>query len=124
MRREDVSADFIRFVVGGAINTALTSAVYFASLTVLTPALSYAVAWLAGIAIVLVAYPDLVFPGGRRSFKDRSFTGTGIIVVFLIGLLFLRSLAGPLGPAVAFAITLVLTTLLNFMVSRLILRRS
>lgn len=117
-------ADAVRFLVAGGLNTALTSLVYFAGLAVLPSGLSYAIAWLAGLLFVMVLYPERVFPGGRTGFADRLALGGSIIVVFLIGLAslhFLRSILQK--TAAAFFITLAITTILNFLISRWILRR-
>ncbi|TGV27877.1 GtrA family protein [Mesorhizobium sp. M4B.F.Ca.ET.143.01.1.1] len=124
MAADRIGADAIRFLVAGGLNTALTSLVYFAGLTVLPSALSYAIAWLAGLAFAMVFYPDRVFPGGRTGIADRLAIGSSIAVVFVIGLTTLQFLEGILqNTVVAFFMTLATTTVLNFLISRWILRR-
>ncbi|TPM10060.1 hypothetical protein FJ960_04855 [Mesorhizobium sp. B2-3-11] len=117
-------ADAVRFLVAGGLNTALTSLIYFAGLVVLPSGLSYTIAWLAGLLFVMMFYPERVFLGGRTGFADRLAMGGSIIVVFLIGLAslhFLRSIQQK--TAIAFFLTLAVTTILNFLISRWILRR-
>lgn len=102
----------------------LTSAVYFAGLTVLPPVVSYTIAWLVGLAFVMVFYPERVFPGGRTGLADRLAVGGSIAAVFVAGLATLHLLERALqSRTVAFFATLAITTILNFLVSRWILRR-
>jgi putative flippase GtrA len=125
MAVDRIGGDAIRFLVAGSLNTALTSLIYFAGLTVLPSGFSYAIAWLAGLVFVMVFYPDRVFPGSRTGLADRLAIGGSIVVVFVIGvasLHFLRSIL--LKTASAFFITLAITTVLNFLIFRWILRRS
>jgi putative flippase GtrA len=124
MKPKHLLADALRFLVFGAINTAVTSAIYIWGLTVFPPTLSYAIAWLVGIVFVVTVYPSIVFPGGHGSLIDRSGIGMVTIVVFLIGLVVLHFLTKSLGDIPAFVVTLALTMFLNFSLSRLIMRRS
>ncbi|CAN7157906.1 hypothetical protein [Mesorhizobium sp. LjNodule214] len=124
MATDRVGGDAFRFLVAGSLNTALTSLIYFAGLSVLPSSFSYGLAWLAGLVFAMVFYPDRVFPGGRTGFADRLAIGGSIAVVFLIGLLSLHVLEGVLqNNAAAFFVTLATTTVLNFLISRWILRR-
>jgi putative flippase GtrA len=124
MTIDRICSDAIRFLVAGGLNTALTSAVYFAGLTVLPSAISYTIAWLAGLVFVMVFYPDRVFPGGRAGFADRLAVGGSVALVFVAGLAILHFLERMLqSRATAFFATLTATTILNFLVSRWILRR-
>ncbi|WP_189354534.1 GtrA family protein, partial [Mesorhizobium sp. M2A.F.Ca.ET.039.01.1.1] len=119
MAIDRIGSDAIRFLVAGGLNTALTSAVYFAGLTVLPSAISYTIAWLAGLVFVMVFYPDRVFPGGRAGFADRLAVGGSVAVVFAAGLAILHFLERVLqSHAAAFFATLAATTMLNFLVSR------
>lgn len=125
MAADRVGRDAIRFLVAGGLNTALTSLIYFAGLTVFPSSFSYGLAWLAGLVFAMVFYPDRVFPGGRTGFADRLAIGASIVIVFVIGLVSLRVLERVLqNTAVAFFATLATTTILNFLISRWILRRS
>lgn len=125
MAADRIGGDAVRFLIAGGLNTALTSIVYFAGLTVLTSSLSYGLAWLTGLVFVMTFYPDRVFPGGRSGLADRLAIGGSIVVMFAIGLVILRVLESVLrNTALAFFVTLATTTILNFVISRWILRRS
>lgn len=124
MTFDRIGSDAIRFLVAGGLNTALTSGVYFAGLTILSSGTSYTVAWLVGLAFVMVFYPDRVFPGGRTGLVDRLAIGGSVGAVFVAGLATLHLLERALqSQAAAFFATLAITTILNFLVSRWILRR-
>lgn len=123
MAADGIRTDAVRFLVAGGVNTALTSLIYFVCLTLLSSSASYAIAWLAGLALVMLFYPDRVFPGGRTGLADRLAMGGSIVVVFLVGLASLHCLQAILqNTAIAFFATLAITTGLNFLISRWILR--
>lgn len=114
----------LRFLIAGALNTALTSLIYFAGLMILPSGISYTIAWLAGLAFVMAFYPDRVFAGGRSGFADRVAVGGSVVAVFVAGLATLHLLERMLqSRAAAFFATLAVTTILNFLASRWILRR-
>ena len=121
---DHVGLDALRFLVAGGLNTALTTLVYFAGLLVASPGVSYTIAWLVGLAFVMIFYPDRVFVGGDTSPKARLMLGAVTIGVFLIGLALLQLLIRLTGEArIAFLLTLVATTALNFVAGRTLLRR-
>lgn len=125
MAAERLAGDALRFLIAGGLNTALTSLVYFVGLAIVPSSAAYAVAWLAGLAFVMVFYPDRVFPGSRTAVADRLAMGASVVVVFLVGLASLLLFRGMLqNAAAAFFATLALTTILNFVISRWILRRT
>jgi len=118
---DGVAADGLRFLAAGAINTALTAAVYFLCLPYMSPTAAYAIAWLVGICFVMIVYPDRVFVGGRRTWRARLLFGALTLTVFLLGIVTLRWLVQSTGDArLAFLVTLVLTTALNFLGGRAI----
>lgn len=126
MRRatDHVSSDAVRFLVAGGLNTALTTLVYFAGLLVASPGVSYAIAWLIGLAFVMVFYPDRVFVGGDNSLKARLMLGAVTIGVFVIGLGLLQVFIRLTGEArLSFVVTLIATTAINFLAGRTVLRR-
>jgi putative flippase GtrA len=119
-----IGSDAARFLVAGGLNTALTSLAYFVGLMVLPSTIAYTIAWLIGLVFVMVFYPDRVFPGGRTGVTDRLAIGGSIAVVFLVGLSILHILESVLqNKAASFFITLTATTVINFLISRWILRR-
>ena len=116
--------DGIRFLVSGCVNTALTSGVYFLGTIFVSPSIAYTLAWLVGLTFVAVVYPDIVFPGGRRGISDRLFLVALTISVFLVGFALLRFLIERLGDhRIAFIVVLATTMILNFVLTRLALRR-
>lgn len=119
-----LAGDAGRFLLAGGINTVLTSLIYFVGLRSMPSSLSYALAWAAGLAFAMAFYPNQVFPGGRTSTSDRLLVGGSIIAVFLFGLALLHFSRQLLSNEVAaFLVTLISTTVLNFLSSRWILRR-
>jgi putative flippase GtrA len=126
MSRESdhIGSDAVRFLVAGGLNTALTTLVYFGGLWVASPGVSYTIAWLIGLAFVMAFYPDRVFVGGDNSPRARLMLGAVTIGVFLIGLVLLQVLIRLTGEArVAFLLTLITTTAINFVAGRTLLRR-
>ena len=79
---DHVGSDALRFLVAGGLNTALTTLVYFAGLLVASPGVSYTIAWLVGLAFVMIFYPDRVFVGGDTSPKARLMLGVVVIGVY------------------------------------------
>ncbi|MGE0281528.1 MAG: GtrA family protein [Rhizobiaceae bacterium] len=121
---DHVSSDAVRFLVAGGLNTALTTLVYFVALLVASPGVSYTIAWLVGLAFVMIFYPDRVFVGGDNSLKARLMLGAVTIGVFLIGLALLQAFIRFTGDArIAFLLTLAATTTINFVAGRMLLRR-
>lgn len=121
---ENVISDARRMLIAGGINTALTSMIFFISKLLTSPTIAYAIAWLAGILFVMAVYPDRVFVGGDRSNFARLTLGILTISVFVIGLCVFRAATIFLGnPNFAFVFTLFVTTALNFISGRILLRR-
>ncbi len=119
-----LSGDAIRFVIAGVANTGLTLVVYQLLLFALSPSLAYIAAWLAGLVFVAVVYPNKVFKGGRQGTGDRLLLAACYCAVFLSGLLLLQALqALGLSPRLAIFVVIIATTLINFFLSRGVLRR-
>ncbi|WP_062228833.1 GtrA family protein [Aureimonas frigidaquae] len=118
------SADAIRFLIAGLVNTGFTFLLYQALLFITQPTLAYACAWLAGIAFVAILYPNRVFVEGRTSLPDRLILALVYASVFIVGLgaLYLVQSAG-IGARTAILGVLIFTTGLNFFLSRTVLRR-
>lgn len=123
-RKSTLLSDAARFIVAGVVNTALTLVVYQALLLVMTPSLAYAGSWVAGLIYVAVVYPDKVFKNGRRGLNDRLALAGSYIAMFLLGLLLLQLLqAAGITPSLAIFAVVGTTTVMNFLLSRTILRR-
>lgn len=123
-RKSALSSDAARFIVAGVVNTALTLVVYQALLLVMTPSLAYAGSWIAGLIYVAIVYPDKVFKNGRRDLSDRFALAGSYVAMFLLGLLLLKLLqAAGIAPSLAIFLVVGTTTVMNFLLSRTILRR-
>lgn len=120
---DGIAGDAGRFIVAGAINTAISFAVYQAALFFVAPSVAYAIAWLAGLAFLVFVYPERVFPGGRKAPRDRILLGLSYVAVFLVGVASLNAISGLVHPRFAIVLVIALTTLANFLASRTILRR-
>ena len=123
-RRSALSADVVRFLTAGVVNSGLTILIYQGLLFAVSPGLAYSVAWICGLVLVALVYPDWVFKGGRRRWMDRAGIAASYVIVFLFGLLILH-LAQAVGISARISVFVVvaLTATLNFFVSRSILRR-
>jgi len=122
--RLDIPADAARFIVAGAINTALTILVYEVAMSFLPASLSYGIAWLVGIGFLMIVYPEKVFPGGRTRVTDRLFLAASYALIFVLGLGVLRiATMASVSPRIAIVIAVIVTTAANFFSSRTILRR-
>jgi putative flippase GtrA len=120
-----LAVDLGRFAVAGAVNTLISFVIYQAALCLLPPSASYAIAWGAGLAFVVLVYPDHVFRGGRRAPADRALLAASYAVLFLIGLLTLDLMVKlTAAPRLAIIATLFMTTTASFLVSWYVLRRT
>ena len=116
--------DALRFLLAGGVNTVLTSAIYLLFALVLKPTVAYAIAWCLGLLFVAVVYPDHVYRGGRNDVRSRFWLVVSTVTVFVIGIFTLQVLVALTGiHQIAFFITLAVTTCLNFVLGRLLLRR-
>lgn len=118
-----LAGDGLRFLAAGGFNTLLTLAIYQLLLFAMPDWAAYALSWAAGLAFVVVIYPDRVFAGGRRDAGARVRLGVTYAALFLLGLAALRGLgAAGVAPRLSILAVLVLTTVANFALGRLILR--
>ena len=87
-------AEIGRYLLVGSTNTLSTLAVYQLLVTILSPAVAYALAWLVGLVIVAVAYPKFVFgvPGG---WARGGAIAIAYAAVFAVGLLLIALLELP-----------------------------
>lgn len=123
MHSDSLPADATRFLISGAINTTLTTAIYFALQMATTPTVAYTAAWLIGLVFVVIVYPNHVFRRHKSSPYDRGIVAAIFLLTFGTGLIALRELTNLLvSSSIAFAITVPLTTGINFLLSRIFLR--
>jgi putative flippase GtrA len=124
MKNDKLSADAIRFIVGGIVNTAFTYVIFLLVLQVSSYTTAYCISWAVGILFVVIVYPTRVFIGSNASTVKRVISGLQYIVVFFLGLTFLRLLVEhlTLGKEISMLATIVFTTTINFLLMRFILR--
>lgn len=116
--------ELARFVLAGAVNTALSLGVYWALLLVSPYAVAYSAAFIAGMLSAFALNTYFVF---RTPWSWRRFAAFPAVqaVNYLIGLGFLAILVDVLGMADEHAplISIPLTIPINFVMSRWLLRR-
>jgi putative flippase GtrA len=115
--------EFSRFTIAGGLNTLLTIGIYQVTLTLLGPNVAYMTAWLAGLVIVSLAYPKLVFRLQTTLLK-RMALASQYIGVFLSGIFLLDSLViGGIHPRIAVLIVAAISAIVSYTASRLLLTR-
>jgi putative flippase GtrA len=126
MKNHKLSADALRFIIGGIANTAFTYVIFLLVLQVSSYTIAYCVSWAVGILFVVIVYPSRVFVGSKASPVKRVISGLQYILVFFLGLAFLRLLVEyfMLGREISMLATIVFTTVINFLLMRLIMRGS
>jgi putative flippase GtrA len=84
-------AEIGRYLLVGSANTLSTMAVYELLVTILSPAVAYALAWLVGLVIVAVAYPKIVFRvtggwarGGAIAIIYAAVFAVGLLLIALL----------------------------------------
>lgn len=125
MKSEKISADAVRFIIGGIVNTTFTYLVFLLALQVSNYTVAYFISWIVGIIFVITVYPSAVFVGSEVSTRKRIITGLQYIIVFFLGLTFLKVLVAHFGISeyTSMGLTIVFTTLVNFTLMRLIFRK-
>ena len=112
------SSRFLRFIVSGGVNTAITYGIYLVLLQIVTYEISYSIAYVSGIAISYAL---------NRSFVFRSYNGLRSILLFPLvyvvqyafGMLLLwlwvemAGLSDKIAPLIVVAVTLPLTYVLS-----------
>ena len=121
--KESLLWDALRFLFAGGFNTLLTLAVYQFALFFVEYSLAYAISWIVGISYLLLLYPTKVFPGSSRTLKGYVLLTGVYLLVFFIGLKALDWIIGlNISAQFAIFIVLVISTVINFVLMRLILR--
>ncbi len=121
--KEDILSDALRFIGAGGINTLLTVSLYQFLLIFLSHNTAYIVSWLTGLIFLITVYPSKVFVGGLKS-KKRIVAITFVyLLVFCAGLWCLNYLVlSGIHERLAIFIVLIFSTVLNFILMRLLLR--
>lgn len=116
--------DGIRFLVAAGANAVLSLAVYQLLLFWTTPWAAYLGSWACSLVFVVTVYPDKVFLQGRTGPAARLGITVSYVVVLLVGLVALEALTRlGVAPRLAILLVMAITTITNFTVSRLLLRR-
>ena len=120
---KSISAEYARFLVSGAVRTAVIYGLYLALLIVLDYQVAYGIAYLAGIVLAYALDTRFVF---RSEWSWRGFLQFPLVYVaqYLVGVALLWFLVERLGidPAVAPILVLVVLVPLTFLMSRSVLR--
>jgi putative flippase GtrA len=120
-----LAAQALRFLVAGAINTALSIAVYQAALFVTGHVVAYGIAYAAGVVFAYVAYARHVFDAplstGRFVVFALFYAVSGVIGT-LVNAGLIEHLA--LHPRLAIFVTAMIMLLLNYVGSKWCLRGS
>ena len=118
-------AEGARFVLFGAFNTAITYLVYCLLVFVMYPQLAYAIVFLLGIALAYIGNSRFVF---RKAMDWRIATAYPLVYVAQYALTaFLIHALGrwlDVGPRLALAIALVVTTPASYFLNRALLGRA
>ena len=112
-----------RFSIAGVVNTLLSLLIYQVCLLLMSHELSYGIAWIGGLVFLMVVYPSKVFAVHNSSWSQRILIAALYVTSFLIGFALLnRLVAQVLTPQVAIFFVLAVTTTINFVGMRYILR--
>lgn len=113
-----------RFVIGGAINTLLTTSLYLILTFWLSGPVSYALSWCVGMAFVVKVYPTKVFGSPTEGVALRIGFIATYVASFAIGLLVVWVVSDFLGrEKMAIFAALIITTAFNFITMRLVVSR-
>jgi putative flippase GtrA len=117
-------AEILRLLIAGLTNTALTLGIFQVLVTFLDPAIAYSLCWRSGLLFVAITYPTFVF-NVHRNWANALALIIVYASVFVFGLLLIRtSEALLLNLRVGIFIVVIITTISNYIGSRLALRVS
>lgn len=121
LSNNSLASTAMRFGFAGAANTLLTLAAYQIALYYTSPATSYVISWLIGLAFVAVFYPSRVF-SAKRSFATSLAVTLVYLVSFLAGLAVVQIASAYGHERAAVVLAMVLTLTSNFLGARVVLR--
>jgi len=126
LKAEGVTKDAFRFLIGGGLNTAITYLAYLFFLLFVHYQIAYALSWVVGLLIIVIFYPSKVFVGSKNSWKKTAILIGQYVLVFFCGLQCLRALVvyADITEQLAALFTMAFTTVLNFLLMRLLYRHS
>lgn len=113
-----LSSRFLRFIVSGGVNTAITYGIYLVLLQIITYQISYSIAYVSGIAVSYALNRSFVF---RNHHGLRSILLFPLVYVaqYALGMLLLwlwvemAGLSDKVAPLIVVAVTLPLTYVLS-----------
>ncbi len=121
---QDLRAEGARFVLFGLFNTAVTYLAYCLLVFVLHPQVAYAIIFALGIALAYVGNSRFVF---RRALEWKVAGAYPLVYLaqyaLTAGLIHFFGIWLDLGPRIALALALVITTPVSFLLNRLMLGR-
>lgn len=121
--KDSLIGDGLRFVIVGIANTFFTIIIFQVLVSVMSPLLSYYMAWAVGLVILLLAFPAYVYRGSRltvrRALATISIYATSL---FLGGLILTQAQVQGINPRLGILLVIVLTTAFNFGASRIVYR--
>lgn len=126
MKVNGLTKDVFRFLIGGGLNTVITYLAYLFLLLFTNYQIAYALSWVIGLLIIVIFYPAKVFVGSQNSWKKIAILIGQYVLVFFCGLQCLKALVMyiALPEQVAALFTMGFTTVLNFLLMRLLYRNS
>lgn len=124
LKAEGITKDAFRFLIGGGLNTAITYLAYLFFLLFAHYQIAYALSWVVGLLIIVIFYPSKVFVGSQNSWKKTASLIGQYVLVFFCGLQCLRALVvyADIPEQFAALLTMAFTTVLNFLLMRLLYR--
>lgn len=124
LKSTGVIKDGLRFLIGGGLNTAISYLAYLFFLLFVSYQVAYALSWMLGLFIIVIFYPSKVFVGSQNSWKKTAVLIGQYVVVFFCGLQCLKVLVVyvNMSEQLAALFTMAFTTVLNFLLMRLLYR--
>lgn len=124
MRDNSTRQQIIRFVLVGGVNTLATFALFFALALLIPVDIAYTVAFLLGLAWVVMGSSRLVF-GGRHSLVRLLTFAMAYLAIYLVGrlLIWVIDPNDPLRLGILTVALIAVTTPLSFIAGKLILTR-
>lgn len=126
LKSNSIVSDGFRFLIGGGVNTAISYFSYLFFLLFANYQIAYALSWVVGLLIIVIFYPSKVFVGSQNSWKKIALLIGQYVLVFFCGLQCLKALVvyADISEQLAALFTMAFTTILNFLLMRLLYRSS
>lgn len=114
----------VRFLLASLVNNAVTILLYQGLLFVVSPSLSFIIAWAVGIVMVVTLYPQHVFRVEKPALRDKATISVIYGLSFIVGLIIIRLMdADPLMARLSIFVVLLSNFFLNFGINNLLLGR-